>query len=154
MNTVTYSDERVKAYLNRFLVPVKVHCDFDHPSEEMRRYGVKWTPTLLVLDENGQEHHRCVGFLPPEEFVAHLSLGRAKIELGRNAYEPAIEQFSEVLKACPKCAAAPEARYFLGVSRYQQTHDSQELKQIWESLSSQFPESDWTKKAEPYSQIE
>jgi len=152
MNTVTYSDERVPDYLNGNFIPVRHHCDFDNPTDEMRRYGVKWTPTLLVLGADGAEHHRWVGFLPPGEFVAQLSLARAKLDFDRDRLIPAINEFSETLAGCPQCLAAPEARYFLGVSKFKQTHDAQELKRIWEDLSSRFPQSEWTRKAEPYSE--
>jgi hypothetical protein len=154
MSAVTYSEERVKAYLNQFFVPVRLHCDFDHPTEEMRRHGIKWTPTLLVLDASGREHHRSVGYLAPEEFIAQMDLGRAKLDFARDALAPAIDEFAGVLESCPECSAAPEARYYLGVSRYKQTHDLRELKRIWEVLSRDFPQSEWTRKAEPYSQID
>jgi len=120
----------------------------------MRHHGVKWTPTLLVLDASGREHHRSVGYLAPEEFIAQMDLGRAKLDFARDALAPAIDEFAGVLESCPECAAAPEARYYLGVSRYKQTHDLRELKRIWEVLSRDFPQSEWTRKAEPYSQID
>ena len=34
-----------------------------------------------MLDEDGREQHRTVGFLPPEEFVPELMLAIAKIYL-------------------------------------------------------------------------
>jgi hypothetical protein len=154
MNTVTYSDERVQDYLNSLFVPVRLHCDFDNPSEEMRRFAVNWTPTFLVLDEEGREHHRTVGFLDPAEFIAQMNLGRAKLDFDRQRLTPAIDKFAEVAESCPSCSAAPEAHYYLGVSRYKQTHDAHALREVWERLSREFPESEWAKKAEPYSQIE
>lgn len=154
MSAVTYSDGRVKEYLNRHFVPVRLHCDFEQPSAEMRRYGIKWTPTLLVLDEDGQEQHRSEGYLTPKELMAQLSLGMAKLNLAHEAFEPATRELAQVLESCPECATAPEARYFLGVSRYRQTHDLRELRRTWEVLARDFPQSEWTRKAEPYSQID
>jgi thioredoxin-related protein len=153
MNTVTYSDDTVKELLGRLFVPVRLHVDWQQPFEEMRRYSVKWTPTLLVLDDTGAEHNRVVGFLPPADFMAQLNLGRAKLHFTKDNLSPAINEFTEALETCPACPSAAEARYFLGVSKYKQTHDAQELKKTWEVLSRDFPESEWTKKAEPYSQL-
>ena len=89
-----------------------------------------------------------------QEFISQLNLGLAKIDFARDRLSPAIDQFAQVVEECPSCIAAPEARYFLGVSRYKQTHDDQELKRTWEALSREFPQSEWTRKAEPYSQIQ
>jgi hypothetical protein len=154
MSAVTYSDDRVKSYLQKLFVPVRHHCDFEHPSQEMLRYAVKWTPTLLVLDAEGGEHHRCVGYAAPQEFTSQLNLGLAKMDFARDRLSPAIDQFAQVVEECPSCIAAPEARYFLGVSRFKQSHDAQELKRTWQELSRDFPQSEWAKKAEPYSRIE
>ena len=37
-----------------------------------KRLGVQSTPTVLVLDSSGAEQHRFEGFVPREEFLAHL----------------------------------------------------------------------------------
>lgn len=43
-----------------------------------QKYPIEYTPTVLVLDDEGREHHRNVGFVPPREFIADMLLGMAK----------------------------------------------------------------------------
>ncbi len=46
---------------------------------------------------------------------------------------------------------APEAIYLRGVSEYQSTHIAEPLKKAYERLKSEFPSSEWVKRAKPYS---
>ncbi len=76
----------------------------------MKRFGGKWTPTLIILDEDGTEHHRLIGFLPPENFIAQIILGKGKVEFDLDQFERAIQTFQEALVRYPKTEAAPEAQ--------------------------------------------
>ncbi len=117
------------------------------------RFSVKWTPTVIILDGNGDEHHRFVGFLPPEDFVGQLLLGKGKAEFNLDHYEEAIQCFQEIIVRYPKTDAAPEARYYLGVAKYKASHDAKELKTNLEILQRDYPGSEWTKKAQVYALI-
>ena len=119
----------------------------------MSRFRVKWTPTVIVLDSDGDEHHRFIGFLPPEDFIGQLILGRGKTEFNLEHFDQAIQCFQELLVRYPKTDAAPEAQYFLGVSRYKASHDPKELKSILENLQRDYSGSEWTKKAQAYALI-
>jgi tetratricopeptide (TPR) repeat protein len=119
----------------------------------VKRYGVKWTPTIIILDLNGNEHHRFIGFLPPEDFAAQLILGKGKTEFDLDHFEEAMQCLQEVLVRYPKADAAPEAQYYLGVAKYKASHDPKELKLGLEVLQRDYPNSEWTKKAQPYSLI-
>ena len=50
----------------------------------------------------------------------------------------------------PKTEAAPEAQYYLGVSKYKASNDLKELRLGLEALQRDYPSSEWTKKAQPY----
>jgi TolA-binding protein len=50
----------------------------------------------------------------------------------------------------PKSDAAPEATYYLGVSRYKRTDNAKELKKVVHELEKNFPQSEWTKRASVY----
>jgi len=152
MSAVTYSDERVQAFLDGW-AKARLHCEWEDPTPEMRRFGIVWTPTFIVLDPDGAEHHRTVGFLSPEEFIAQLNLGKAKIEFDHERFEPAGELLRRVIEDCPRCPVAPEASYFLGVSKYKETHDAHKLRETWERLSRDYPGSEWAHKAEPFRDI-
>jgi tetratricopeptide (TPR) repeat protein len=119
----------------------------------VRRYSVKWTPTIIILDSDGEEHHRFIGYLPPEDFIAQMILGRGKLAFNLDNFGQAIQCFQEILVGYPKADAAPEAQYYLGVSKYKASHDPKELKLGWEALQRDYPNSEWTKKAQVYSLI-
>jgi len=119
----------------------------------VNRFSVKWTPTLIILDANGREHHRFVGFLPPEDFIGQIILGKGKAEFNIENLEEAIQDFQELLVCYPKAGAAPEARYYLGVAKYKVTHDPGELRATLEILQRDYAGSEWTRKAQVYALI-
>lgn len=148
---VTYPDSNVCASVEKNFVPLQI--DFNKGKALVKRYGVKWTPTIIVLDVNGNEHHRFVGYLPPEDFIAQIILGKGKVEFNLDRFEQAIQCFQEVLVRYPKADAAPEAQYYLGVARYKASHDPKQLKLGLEGLQKDYPNSEWTKKAQVYALI-
>lgn len=107
----------------------------------------------MILDEDGSEHYRFIGFLPPENFIAQIILGRGKVEFNLDHFEEAIQTFQEVLVRYPKTETAPEAQYLLGVTRYKASHDPKELKLGLEHLHRDYPNSEWTQKAQVYALI-
>ena len=119
----------------------------------VKRYSVKWTPTIIILDAGGDEHHRFIGFLQPEDFIAQITLGKGKLAFNLDNFDQAIQCFQEILVGYPKTDAAPEAQYYLGVSKYKASHDPKELKLGLEALQRNYPQSEWTKKAQVYSLI-
>ena len=114
-------------------------------------FKVKWTPTVITLDEEGNEHHRTVGFLSPEEFIPSLTLGMGKAHFDREKFEGAMALFDRLLKDYPKSDAAPEAVYLRGVAQYKSSHNAKPLKEAYEKLQAEYPSSEWTKRAQPYS---
>ena len=113
-------------------------------------FKVKWTPTVITLDEEGTEHHRTVGFLSPEEFIPSLMLGIGKLHFDREKFEPAMEWFDRLLIDYPRSDAAPEAVYLRGVAQFKGSHSATALKGIYERLQAEYPSSEWTKRANPY----
>jgi hypothetical protein len=147
MDAVTYPDTGVKAFFRDYVVAVRVA--YDHETLA-KRYAVKWTPTIVTLDEAGEEHHRTVGFLDPTELIPSLLLGRAKTDFDRDNFDGAIKILESLLSDYPKSSSAPEAVYLHGVSRYKSTHDAKPLKAAYERLKAEYPESEWTNRAYPY----
>jgi outer membrane protein assembly factor BamD (BamD/ComL family) len=119
----------------------------------MQRFEIKWTPTLIVHDPEGKEHHRMVGYLPVDDLIAQLILGKGKIHFETDRLPEAIAQFQMVVDQCPNTGAAPEAVYWLGVAGYKQTHDAKFLRQIYDQLTAKYPQSEWARRAEAYSTI-
>ncbi len=137
--------------MEKDFVPIQV--DFNKNKALVKRFGVKWTPTIIIFDADGSEHYRFIGFLPPEDFIAQLILGKGKVEFDLDHFERAIQCFQEILVRYPRVDAAPEAQYFLGVTKYKASRDPKELKRGLEVLQRDYPSSEWTKKAQVYSLI-
>ena len=153
MNTGPYSEEKVQKFLNERFVPARIEIFWDNPSEQMKRFGVTWTPTSIVLDGNGKEHHRFVGYVPPDDLFANLGLGMGKIFFDTGRMAEAIMQFSTVIDRHPNAGPTPEAVFLLGVAGYKHTDDAKELRKAYETLKAKYPQSEWTRRAEPYSAI-
>ncbi len=148
---VTYPDPHVCFSVEKDFTPIQV--DFNKNKALVKRFSVKWTPTIIIFDADGNEHHRFIGFLPPDDFIAQLILGKGKVEFDQDHFEQGIQCFQEILVRYPKADAAPEAQYLLGVTKYKASHNPKELKLGLEALQRDYPNSEWTKKAQPYALI-
>jgi hypothetical protein len=148
---VTYVDSNVCFSVKNDFVPLQV--DFNKNKALVKRFGIKWTPAIVITDSDGDEHHRFIGYLPPEDFESQIILGEGKAEYNLDYFEQAVQHFQEILVRFPKTEAAPEAQYFVAVTKYELSHDPKELKLGLESLQREYPQSDWTKKAQVYALI-
>jgi thioredoxin-related protein len=147
MDAVSYPHPKVIEFFSKYLVPVRVEIS----SQPLpKRFKVQWTPTLVTLDETGEEHHRTVGFLPPEELVPSLMLGIGKSYFDRERFAESEQTLDQLLAEYPRSDASPEATYYRGVGRYKRTHKAEELKKTIEALQKNFPQSEWAKRASVY----
>jgi hypothetical protein len=153
MDTGPYSDERVKTFLDAEFISVKSQCFWDKRTELMKQFDVSWTPTLLVHDPTGKEHHRVVGFVPAEDFLAHLKLGQGKMFFHRFRFAEAVEALTSALEQHPGAGPTPETIFSLGVAKYWKSHDPKGLRWAYDTLAARFPQSEWARRAEPYKQI-
>lgn len=150
MDAVTYPNEKVIDFINRNLTAVRVPIT----SKPLpREFNATWTPTFVILDPRGQEHHRSVGYLPPEEFIPMLLVGIGKSFFDRELYSEADKYFARVVDEYPKSDAAPQAIYYRGVGHYKTTHDARDLKRIHETLSRNYKNSEWAKRASVYERL-
>ena len=148
MGAVTYPDEKVAGFINENLVPVQMLYDAQPYAVD---YNVQWTPVVIILDETGKEHHRTVGFLPPDEFVPSVLLGMLKTKFDLQQYGEAARVADMLIREYPGARAVPEAIYWHGVANFETTHDPQHLKAAYQKLKAEHPSSEWTQRAEPYS---
>ena len=148
MDAVSYPDKDVIEFISNFMIPLQISFDAQPLSQEFK---VKWTPTLVTLDQDGIEHHRSVGFLSPEELIPSLMLGISKVYFDQNKFNEALESLRKIIEDYPKSDSTPEAIYLQAVSGYKSTEDPKQLKDGYELLKSGFPQSEWTKRAYPYS---
>ncbi|HWI41340.1 MAG TPA: tetratricopeptide repeat protein [Verrucomicrobiae bacterium] len=147
MDAVSYPQQTVVEFVTSEMVPLRIAASDETLT---RRFNVTWTPTTLVLCPDGSEHYRSVGFLPPDELVPSLMLGiaRAYFEGGRS--EQSLNMLERLLARHPRSAAAPEAVFLQGVVGYKTSHDAAALKGAHRRLQTEYPQSEWTKRAEPY----
>lgn len=150
MGAVTYPNEKVAEFVTSRMVPIQVLFDSPLAAD----FKIKWTPTIIVLDYYGKEHHRTVGFFPPEEFIPSMLLGMGKVDFDTDQFNDAIIHFDKLLAEYPKSDAAPEAIYLRGVSRYKSSHDPKPLREAYEKLKAEYPASEWAKRADPYKLID
>jgi hypothetical protein len=147
MDAVTYPHPSVIGFLQESMIPLKVAHDAQPLAAD---FNVKWTPTLITLGPQGKEHHRSIGFLSPPELIPSLILGMAKWHFDSERIQDAASLLEKILTEFSGSDSAPEAIYLLGVSRYKITHDPKPLKEAYARLQSEFPASEWTKRASPY----
>lgn len=148
MNAVTYSKPEVIDFLNKEIVSIQVPFDSQPLATT---YALKWTPTLIILDQEGKEHQRTVGYVPPEDFIPLMLLGIGKTCFDADRFSEALERFEKIISRYPKSSSAHEAIYLRGVAGYKSTHEIKPLKDAYEKLSREYPDSEWAKRAQPYS---
>jgi hypothetical protein len=146
----TYRDPRVREHLSRHFVLLKY--DTTRPNEWFRRlngsYGHFWHPNVVVLDHHLIEARRFIGFLPAEEYLAQVDVGRALVSLYRTRAREALDLLEATLARWPHAHVAPEALYWAGVASYRVTKRIDALAERWGELARRFPGSQWALRAD------
>ena len=148
MGAVTYPDSNVISFITSNLIPVQVLFDAQPLATD---FNVKWTPTLIILGRDRQEHHRSVGFLDAQQLIASLTLGIGKYHFDNDRFTEALSLFEQLFTSFPKSDVIPEAMYLTGVCRFKKTEDPAYLKEAYENLLQNYPDNEWTRRAYPYS---
>ena len=144
-----WPDPRVVKFVNDNFLPARVHVKDDAALFQKYgdKYSAQWTPTILELDSEGVERHRIEGFLPNDDFLAQLMLGRAQMAFAAGEWDDAERRFREIVDKLPNTDAAPEALYWAGVAPYKKTHDPSSLKATAKSFKDRYQATSWAKKA-------
>lgn len=148
MDAVAYIDPEVISFVNSNLVPLRLAAADPVLGPQ---YRVKWTPTLLILDGEGVEQYRTLGFYPPEDLIPSLLLGMGKACFNSPDRPAACGYFKRLINEYPKNPLAAEAIYLNGVSLYIESHNVANLIGIYDRLATEYPESPWLTRAQPYS---
>jgi hypothetical protein len=146
MDTVTYPNKNVIEFSNQFVIPLRVRSDNPLAVD----FNIQWTPALIVLDQDGKEQHRTVGFFSAEELIPSILLGIGIGHSGKNEFKEAIGCYEKILIDYSASQVAPEAVFQRGVNLYKNTHDPKHLKEAYRHLQEKYPASEWTKRADPY----
>ncbi|HEY3423109.1 MAG TPA: thioredoxin fold domain-containing protein [Methanocellaceae archaeon] len=140
-------DREVSKFITDNFVPLMYEVSEQASKDLMKRYEVQWTPTFVAADQKGDTVYRWEGYLPTDDFQAQMLMAEAKMAFKAENFSRAEKCYSAVAGKYPKSDTAPEAVYYLGVSRYKRTEDPSHLKNANEELKSKYPENVWTKKA-------
>jgi hypothetical protein len=144
-----WPDPRVVSFVTENFLPARVHVKDD--SALFQKYGEKynaqWTPTILILDPGGEERYRIEGFLPADEFLAQLMVGRAQIAFAQQKWDEAERRFREVVDKFPDTDAAPEALYWAGATAYKGKNDAGALSRTAQAFKDRYQDTSWAKKA-------
>jgi TolA-binding protein len=125
-------------------LPVRLHVK-EQP-KAFERFKAKWTPTLALLDSEGNEQYRIEGFLPADKLLARLQLGVAKAAFQRGQFADAEKHFRTVHEQYPDSEAAPEAIYWGAVAAYKATGSFQSMGPAGKLLQEKYPQSEWAQK--------
>ena len=78
-------------------------------------------------------------------------LGIAKCYFDQEKLAEALPVLDQILAEYSHSDSAPEGMYLRGVIQYKSTHDPKPLKEAYAKLQAEYPASEWTKRAYPYS---
>lgn len=145
MDAVTYPDAAVAAFVSAHFVPLRLAHDAAPWAET---YGVRTTPTLVVLEAGGGEVHRLRGYLAPEELLAGLALALAKRVFAAGDWAAAEARLAPL--AAGRGETAAEAVFLAGQAGHRARGDTRALKAAWQRLARDFPDSPWTRQAARY----
>lgn len=147
MDTVTYPNEKVANFINKNVIALRIPADQEPLAS---KFNIKWTPALMILDHNGGEHQRTVGFMTAEELIPSILLGTGNAYFDDSRFQEALECFEKIINQYSESDSVEEAIFQTGVSSYKSTNDPIPLRDAYEKLTNEYPSGLWTKRAAPY----
>jgi hypothetical protein len=144
---VTYPQPEIASYISANFIPLKVILNLREDWPFFRAYNVLWTPTLAFLDRNGAMHYSSPGFLPPDDFLAMLRIGRARCLVAWTRFREAEAELETAAEAAG--TFAPEALYWLGIVHYLERHATEGMWEAWDRLTARYPDSPWARRVYP-----
>jgi hypothetical protein len=147
MGAVTYPNEKVIALITENVIPLQLVSDTEPYASQ---FNVRWTPKIIILDPKGKEHQSTLGFMGPENFIASIELGLAKVDFDLGNIENCRRHLDKILTGLPKSSSAPEAVFLEGVTAFKISGSAEALKGAYNKLQEKYPDSEWTERASPY----
>ncbi|HUI63959.1 MAG TPA: thioredoxin family protein [Bacteroidota bacterium] len=88
----TYTNARVAAFVSENVVPIKIDAEKGEGISIAKKYTVSGYPTILLINTDGEEIDRIVGYQPPEPFLKSLTdyvhgvntLSQLKVDVQKN----------------------------------------------------------------------
>ncbi len=147
MDAVTYPAKEVVKFVNNYLIPLRINAKDQATNEDYNHF---WTPTLAVLNIEGDQLQQAIGFLGVDDFITSMLLGIAKVHIDAGEYDMAIIPLKSLQETFQKSRDVPEAIFFSGVTLYKESNDPGKLKEAYKKLLSDYPDRAWTERASPY----
>lgn len=147
MDTVTYPDDSVSAYIAENFVPARAMLNRREDWPLFRKYSVIWTPSFGFFDRNGAMHHSAAGYLPPREFLSLLRIGKARCLMAWTRSREAQVHLEAAAEAGDAMSA--EALWWLGVARFLERRDTKGMWEAWNRLTERYPGSPWALRVYP-----
>jgi hypothetical protein len=144
LDAVTYPSATIAKILSDRFGHVKI--DSQEQRSIAARFHLLWTPTLVALDAHGAVLRTVIGFLPPGDLAAELTLMDALWALRRGHHDHARALLQAVRRDHAGAAVISEAHYWEGVVAYRQTHDKDDLWAVWRELVAAHPGSAWARR--------
>ncbi|MFL5734246.1 MAG: hypothetical protein ACJ78Q_13745 [Chloroflexia bacterium] len=141
---MTLPDPSVSRYIAAHFVPFS--CDIETPEHRpiFRANHIIWTPSAGFADRNGSMHYHSPGFLPPSEFLSALAIGRARCLM---AWTRSAEAAHELESASTTDnTMTPEVLFWLSVAYFLERRDSTRMYEVWQQISTLYPDSPWAKR--------
>jgi TolA-binding protein len=140
---VTYPHNAVRDMVLEYAIPVQINNTDAANQKLLHDIHHIWTPDIRILNHDGDELYRFDGFLPPAEYAGRFLCGIAMAYLRSKRFDQAEAVYVRLLRDYSTSLAAPEAQYYLGVTRYRRDPDSDELATQWAELRSRYPNSEY-----------
>ncbi len=140
-----YPEERVTRFIREHMESARIHIK-EQP-QMWKRFGVRWTPTVLVLAPDGTELRRIEGFLPADELLGNLEIAMGNWAVERKDWNDAETWFGHAVEQVPNTDVAAEGLYWRGVSRYSGSHDAAQLKETSREFKKRYQHTAWAKRA-------
>lgn len=140
---MTYPDAEVADTINQHFVPVQINTQEDGNKQVVERFRQIWTPDVRIVGSDGFDYYQWNGYLPPFEYLPQLLAGKARALLRCHDEDGAANTYHDVVRRFPTSAVAPEALYYLAVSRYKASGQGKDLAAGWHQLQNQYPDSRW-----------
>jgi hypothetical protein len=137
----------VSAFIHEHFVPFQANVNEPLQRPAFRRFGALWTPSVVILNSDGEERFRIEGFLPTREFHAQLHLALARIVAARKRWADAEPLYARIADEFRDTFAAPQALYWRGVAAYQGRRDKSALKTMAAEMKQRYPNDEWAIRA-------
>lgn len=140
---MTYPQTPVIEAIVAHSIPVQIDNSKTENNKFLHSIHHIWTPDIRILNHDGAELYRWDGFLPPPEFVSRTLCGFGMAYLRLKRFDQAEACYVDALTRFSTTYAAPEAQYYLGVTRYRRDPNSDDLLTLWANLRSRYPNSEY-----------